>query len=276
MTPVAATAPLLLALALHPPSPAPGQVALLALRTSPTAVSVEASVEGRPLHLVRAGEGWEALVGIDLFSKPGPRRIRVEARSGEESARGTLRFRVRPKRYPMERLKLPPEKVELSPEDLARVEREKGRLDALWTRDEAPPLWASSERPFVEPVTGGIIGRFGLRRVINGEPRSPHTGEDRRAPEGEPVVSAGGGVVALVDELFFSGRSVVVDHGGGLYTMYFHLSSTEVKPGDRVERGAILGRAGMTGRATGPHLHWGVRLQGARVDPESLLGVVLE
>ncbi len=124
------------------------------------------------------------------------------------------------------------------------------------------------------PVPGAITSPFGRRRVINGSPRSPHTGVDLRAAAGAEIIATNHARVVLVDDFYFGGKSVVLDHGGGLYTMYFHLSDFRVKEGSRVRKGGVVGLAGMTGRVTGPHLHWGARLNGARVDPFELLNKV--
>ncbi|MBI3059358.1 MAG: M23 family metallopeptidase [Deltaproteobacteria bacterium] len=124
---------------------------------------------------------------------------------------------------------------------------------------------------FVAPVSGGITSPFGLRRVVNGWPRSPHGGVDLKAASGTEILAANHGRVVLREEFFFSGKSLVLDHGGGLYTMYFHLADFRVEKDSQVRKGDLIGWAGKTGRVTGPHLHWGVRLNGARVDPFELL-----
>ncbi|MDE2978565.1 MAG: M23 family metallopeptidase [Acidobacteriota bacterium] len=115
-------------------------------------------------------------------------------------------------------------------------------------------------------------GRFGAKRIINGEPRSPHTGADYAVPQGTPVLAVEDAVVALAGEFFFSGNAVFLDHGNGLISMYFHLHEVFVEQGDEVPRGRLIGTVGSTGRSTGPHLHFGIRWQGARVDPALWLG----
>jgi len=156
----------------------------------------------------------------------------------------------------------------LDAKTLKRVNRETRKLEALFQTSRNERLWKSV---FIRPVEGEISTGFGLNRIINGQQRSQHTGVDLRAEAGTSVLASNDGVVVLVDELFFSGKSVILDHGWGLYSMYFHLSETLVKEGDLVRTGAMLGRVGSTGRSTGPHLHWGVIINGARVDPFSLL-----
>jgi len=149
------------------------------------------------------------------------------------------------------------------------VAREKAGMDRLWEEWTPDRFWRA---PFRLPLEGAPQGTgFGRRRVINGEPRAPHTGEDFSAPAGAPVLAANAGRVVLAGEQFFSGKSLVLDHGQGLYTMYFHLETILVGPGQRVASGDVVARVGSTGRVTGPHLHWGARLNGARIDPEELL-----
>ncbi|HHL39774.1 MAG TPA: M23 family metallopeptidase [Deltaproteobacteria bacterium] len=158
--------------------------------------------------------------------------------------------------------------VELDEATLERVRREKAELGGALEDSAARRLWKG---PFLMPAEGRISSSFGLRRILNGKPRSPHTGLDIGAPAGRAVRASNSGTVTLTGERYFSGLTVVIDHGLGLSTMYFHLSEVLVKEGERVERGQIIGRVGSTGRSTGPHLHWGVWLSGARVDPRSLM-----
>jgi len=183
----------------------------------------------------------------------------------------SLTVRVGPYPYPEQRLEVEDRMVNLSAEDLARVERENREIAALWQRESQPRFTLPLAGPLAALPAGG---RFGARRVFNGQPRSPHGGVDYSVAAGTPVLAAEEGVAVLVADHFFSGTSVYLDHGGGLITMYFHLSRVDVKSGERVARGTVLGAVGATGRATGPHLHFGVRWHGARVDPALLLGPV--
>jgi murein DD-endopeptidase MepM/ murein hydrolase activator NlpD len=161
--------------------------------------------------------------------------------------------------------------VDLDAATLARVQAERAEFQAALADGVVDRLWRG---PFRAPVQGGQpTGGFGLRRVINGQPRNPHAGFDWAAPVGTPVTAAGAGRVALVAEHFFAGRLVVVDHGVSLFTLYFHLDETRVAAGTRVGGGDVVGTVGVTGRVTGPHLHFGVILDGARVDPQSLLAL---
>jgi murein DD-endopeptidase MepM/ murein hydrolase activator NlpD len=159
--------------------------------------------------------------------------------------------------------------VELSPEDRARSRREAAELGRIFSTTTPERLW---QRGFRAPVDGhGPSGSFGKRRVFNDQPRSPHSGEDFSAPAGTPVLATARGKVVLAKDLFFLGTTVILDHGFGLYSFYGHLSSLGVESGILVESGAVLGKVGATGRVTGAHLHWGVRLGDARVNPMDLV-----
>lgn len=228
----------------------------------------------RPLHFSASSRQpgrWDALFGIDMGQDPGAYEVsvRLAALKGPGKRAVTSAIRILPQTFGEERFTLPDDsKVHLSPESLARVNKEKVRIAALWPAETPQRLWEDS---FMMPVEGRPGSPFGLRRWINGERKNAHSGMDIKAPEGQPVKAANSGRVALVGDFFFAGKAVFLDHGQGVYTMYFHLSKIDVVEGQKVSKGEVLGLVGMTGRATGPHLHWGVRLGGARVDPASLL-----
>ena len=214
---------------------------------------------------------WDALFGIDMGQDPGTYEmsIRLAALEGTAEQKVISMIRISAQAFGEERFTIADDsKVHLSPEDLARVKKERVRIAALWPAETPERLWEGS---FIIPVEGRPGSPFGLRRWINGERRNSHSGMDIKAPEGRPVKAANSGRVALVGDFFFTGRAVFLDHGQGVYTMYFHLSKIDVVEGQEVSKGEVLGLVGMTGRATGPHLHWGVRLGGARVDPASLV-----
>jgi murein DD-endopeptidase MepM/ murein hydrolase activator NlpD len=206
-----------------------------------------------------------ALIGVDLDRSPGRYPIEIETRGGSK-LRASLEVLPRP--FAEERLTVPKSYVEPDSASLARIERERRMLAALWDESAAEPYWRGS---FLTPADGSPGSEFGLRRFFNGEPRSPHAGVDYRAPEGAPVRASNRGRVVLARELFFTGNTLVIDHGCGLFTLYVHLSKLGVRHGARVERGQEIGKVGMTGRATGPHLHFAVRLGDARIDPAALL-----
>lgn len=233
--------------------------------------SVHAEFQGERFPMapaIRTG-CFQGLLGIDMRANPGFHQLRViatEAKQNRFTKVSTLR--VEKVSFGIQRLTLPPSKVDLDAETLQRVRREAKRVKTLLKSYRDERLWKGA---FVRPVGGDVTSGFGLRRILNGQERSPHTGVDLRAPEGTPIRATNRGVVVLVDELFFSGIMVVLDHGWGMFSMYSHLSEALVHQGDRVSKGEILGLAGSTGRVTGPHLDWRIRLNGVRVDPLSLL-----
>jgi len=252
-----------------PPGPQPGDVVLLHISGGPP--DVRADWDGRPLALFPTAHGVAALIGIDLDVRPGHIGWRVTrpsvAKNGGALATGAVTVRART--FPTQPLTLPKGMVDLDAPTLARVETEREELKAALAAGAAERLWRG---PFRIPVDGGQpTGGFGLRRILNGQPRSPHTGYDWAAPAGTPVLAANTGRAALVAEHFFAGRNVVLDHGLGLFTLYFHLTEARVAPGESVNAGQVIGTVGATGRVTGPHLHFAVLLNGARVDPEALL-----
>jgi len=214
---------------------------------------------------------YEGLIGIDMSTLPRTYEIEVFATDGEKRAYwSTLSLGVEKVDFGIQALSLPPSMVDLDAKTLERVNQEARRLEVLFQTSRGERLW---ENVFILPVEGEVSTGFGLNRIINGQQRSQHTGVDLQAEKGTSVLASNHGVVVLVDELFFSGKSVILDHGWGLYSMYFHLSEALVREGNRVRTGAILGRVGSTGRSTAPHLHWGIRINGARVDPFALLKI---
>lgn len=254
----------------HPAKPRVGDAAFLHLRGAPEGASVEGTVDGRPLVFFPYAAGHAALVGFDLEVKPGvkPWQLVVLQRDRDPvTTKGKMTVLQRD--FPVQRLTLPPGMVDLDPETKQRAISESERLQSLYRTITPERLWRGA---FTRPVGGTEPGTgFGARRVINGKPRMPHGGADYAAPTGTPVVAVNAGRVALVADFFFPGRLVAIDHGLGLYTLYFHLDSAAVSQGDVVERGQTIGTVGATGRATGPHLHFGAHVAGARIDPATLL-----
>lgn len=216
---------------------------------------------------------YAGLLGIDLQDDPGTYHLLVHADYSDGPRRKSVCVTILKKDYPVQRLTLPKSMVELDQATLRRVRDEAQRVRQIFKHESPVRLWRG---PFLEPVHGVISGRFGSRRIINGFPRSPHSGEDIAAPQGTPVVAMNSGVVRLTMNHFFTGNGVIIDHGLGLFSMYFHLSDIFVREGQRIAKGEPIGTVGATGRATGPHLHWGIRLNGARVDPYSLLAIAFE
>jgi murein DD-endopeptidase MepM/ murein hydrolase activator NlpD len=241
----------------------PGGVATIAL--GPSAQPPVALVDGVRALVVGDAAGWTAVVGIPLAAKPGTSTLVVRRPDRIDE---TLTFRVAKARYAEQRLAVPRKHVDLAKDDLERYERERPhQLTVIATSSERAP----ASLQFVQPVAGRRSSSFGLRRIFNGQPRNPHNGMDIAAPAGTPVRAAGRGRVVDIGEYFFNGRTVWIDHGSGLLTMYCHLQTIDVAKGDDVDAGTRIGSVGATGRATGPHLHWSVSLNRAMVDPALFL-----
>ncbi len=242
----------------------PGGVALVPIPASGSTAPVVTYAGHRVMVLPR-GPDWLAVVGLPLATVPGPAAIRVDTAAGTTSR---IAFRVHAKRYPQQRLKVPPSQVELSSEDLARVEREQRRLKAAVATFSA---LAPASLRLEPPIAGPRSSSFGLRRFFNNQARSPHSGMDIASGKGVPVHAAGAGTVIDTGGYFFNGNTVLIDHGAGLITMYCHLSRIDVEPGASVTPASVIGAVGTTGRVTGPHLHFGVTLNRAFVDPALFL-----
>ncbi|HYP83991.1 peptidoglycan DD-metalloendopeptidase family protein [Variovorax sp.] len=243
------------------PLAVPGGVARVALGPAPERPRAR-TAQDVPLLVVGDMIAWTALVGIPLSAQTGASHIEVQGSAAEPARR--LAFRIAPKKYREQQLKVPPRTVDLSAEDMARYERERDHqkeVMATWTPPPAGPL------QLAVPVPGRRSSSFGLRRVFNGQPRNPHSGMDIAAATGTPVHAPLDGQVIDTGDYFFNGNTVWMDHGGGLLTMYCHLSRIDVRTGDRLATGQVLGQVGATGRVTGPHLHWGVMLNRTMVDP---------
>ena len=244
-------------------SSVPGGVAVIPLVSVSSSADTPQSWLGDQPVLVTSDHGlWYAVVGLPLDMAPGSHELRVKI--GDVTK--TQDFEVNKKKYPEQHITLEDKsKVELSAEDEARADRELAVITELkhhWRTAQDTDL------ALVLPVKGRLVSRFGLRRFFNEEPRAPHAGIDMAVARGTPVKASAQGTVLAVDDYFFNGKTIFVDHGNGLITMYCHLDQFDVKPGDTVGKGQIIGLSGQTGRATGPHLHWSVVLNGAMVDPE--------
>lgn len=240
-------------------SPVPGGVAVVPL---PGGRPGEATYRGQPV-LVRQDAGrWVAIVGIPLDAVPGPGTLEADGRP--------VPFTIHPKRYPVQRVHVEdPRLVTPGPEEEARIARERLNIGPAW---KARPEGLVPSLVFLRPTPGDLTASFGLRRIFNGEPRSPHAGLDIRAPQGQAVRAPAAGVVVLTGDFFFSGNSVFIAHGEGVVSLLCHLSKIEVKEGQVVKAGDLVGEVGRTGRASGPHLHWSLSLNDARVDPRLFLG----
>jgi Peptidase family M23 len=258
----------------HPSKLHPGDVAWVLVQGIVDGTSIEGSLGVRSLLFFPYAGGHAAVVGLDLETKPGPHAWQLAIlEPGREPRRMSGKLTVGRRDFPVQRLTLPTAMVELDPETERRAVSESERLRTLYRTITPERLWHGRwTKPIASPEPGS---GYGSRRIINGQPRAPHTGLDFSAPRGTPVVAANSGRVALLGDYFFPGRLVALDHGLGLYTLYFHLDTTMVVEGERVERGRTIGTVGSTGRATGPHLHFGAMVGSARIDPATLLGLEL-
>ena len=244
----------------------PGELVVLTITLSePRAtIRVRAFDRDQPAFPVDDGHVWRALVGIDLDVVPGRHAVSIEA----DGVQATHLLTVTKKTFPTRSLKV--DEAFVNPPDAMRerIDAEARLLETVWTSPAPERLWTE---PFVRPVPQPANSQFGTRSVYNGSPRSPHGGADFLSPSGTPVHAPNAGRVAIARELYFTGNTIVIDHGLGLFSMLAHLSAIDVHEGDVASAGQLVGRVGATGRVTGPHLHWAVRAGGARVDPLSVL-----
>ena len=253
-------------IAVHARSVQPGELVVLdvTLPEARAALHVRAFDHDAPTFMLSSTH-WQALVGIDLDRKPGEYRVRVDA-GGGVTADETLT--VLAKKFPTRRLTVdenfvnPPATVE------ARIKRESELLASTYAHSSGERLWTG---PFVRPVPQAANSRFGTRSIFNGQPRNAHGGADFLSPAGTPIHAPNAGRVVIARDLYFSGNTVIIDHGQGVFSMLAHMSAIDVHEGDRVEPGDLVGKVGATGRVTGPHLHWAVRINDARIDPLSVL-----
>lgn len=247
-----------------------GQVLRLDVPDEPGLEKIAVEWNGTSIPFIHDGTAWFTLVGIDLDASPGahPVELKWTFRDARER-RKVESIEVVERQFRTTRLDVAPKYVELSAGNEARAAQESLEINEIYARITPEALWVE---PFAVPVPGATGGRnFGHRRIFNDQPRAPHSGADLTAATGTEIHATNSGRVVLAKELFFSGNAVFVDHGLGIYSVYLHLSEIRVEPGELVDKGQVVGLAGATGRVTGPHLHWGVRAQGARVDPFSLL-----
>jgi len=237
----------------------PGGVRIIALPGSADSAPV-ATFNQHRVMVIRQDGKWLALVGIGLDAPPGTATLTVSDAASHS-------FPIGPKTYTVQRLKVAPSQVDLSPADASRSAQERTRIHAaIATFSPGPTALA-----LLQPVPGVRSSSFGLRRVFNGEARNPHTGMDIAAPTGTPILAAADGKVVDTGNYFFNGNTVIIDHGQGLLTVYCHLSVIGVQLGDAIKRGGVIGKVGMTGRVTGPHLHFAVVLNQEFVDPALFL-----
>ena len=210
---------------------------------------------------------WSALAGVDLETKPGKYRLRIDHGTGVSTDASTRFIEVHAKEFQVRRLRVPETFVNPPAEAVAQIEKDNKMLAAAYAQNSAQQ-WRGE---FGLPVDGAPSSNFGTRSYYNGVPRSPHAGVDFTSGPGTPIRASNHGSVALAAPLYFTGNTVIIDHGARLFSVFAHLSEFHVKNSDVVTPETIIGLVGATGRVTGPHLHWSVRLNGARVDPLSLI-----
>jgi murein DD-endopeptidase MepM/ murein hydrolase activator NlpD len=258
----------------HARSLQPGEVVLVTVDSPKPLLTAGGTVFGRSFPLFRdeATDVWQGLVGIDPEAAAGTYKIRIRCDSSDGTAlEGEDVFQVRSKIFPTRRLTVEERYVTPPAETEARIRMESRLVEEIFSVLNPRRIWNG---PFVSPVHAPPTSSFGRRTVLNGKPRSPHWGTDFTADTGTPVVAPNSGKIVLAADLYFSGKTVIIDHGMGLFSFLAHLSRVDVHEGEMVKIGSQVGLVGATGRVTGPHLHWTVRLNGVRVDPLSLIAVL--
>ena len=240
--------------------PVPGGVAVIELGTG--TLAPKATYDGKPVLVIKEQDTWRAIVGIPLSVKPGNQRISSDGRD--------LGFTVGNKKYPEQRITLKNQRqVNPNPADIKRIDNELAiQIKAYRTFSPNTP----SNLLLDKPVNGPLSSKFGVRRFFNGEERNPHAGLDFAVPAGTPIKTPAAGKVILIGNYFFNGNTVFVDHGQGFISMFCHMSKIDTKVGQQLARGDVVGKVGSTGRATGPHMHWNISLNDARVDPAIFIG----
>jgi len=263
-------------LRLSSPVSSQGSLLLVELRSTRPLMEVKGDWGGRSVPFWQEGETkgvQKALLGVDLEKAPGAYELKVTAqKAAGEKVVCSAKIAVKAGKFATERLQVGKEFVEPNPEQVKRANEERDRLREIFDRVTPERIWNGKFRVPLDGVTAG--SNFGKRRILNGNPGSPHGGVDLSGTTGTPVHAAQRGRVVLAEELFFAGNTVVLDHGLGIYTFYGHLSEIEAKVGDLLESGAVLGKVGATGRVTGPHLHWGLTVEKARVNPLQIVNLL--
>ncbi len=216
--------------------------------------------------------GWQGLAPIDVAAAAGRQTLSVRARTSDgRTLERAYPITIAARTFPARRITVEPKFVDPPADELARIEAERKAVEAIFAKPTGERFWS---QPFVVPVPGTATSSFGRRTILNGAPRGQHTGTDFQAATGTPVVAPNRGRIALAADQYFPGRTIIIDHGLGVYSYLAHLSEFAVLEGAIVERGQRIALSGATGRVTGPHLHWTMRFGSARVDPLSLIAVL--
>jgi murein DD-endopeptidase MepM/ murein hydrolase activator NlpD len=249
----------------------PGEVIVFTIVSPVTADDVRVRAFERDVPAYLDGTTWRAIIGVDLDVKPGTYHVTVESGAEPDVVRGTYELRIVPRTFRTRRLTVDEAFVTPPASAQPRIEREAALLAATWDASAPSRLWTTA---FVRPVPHMAKSAFGTRSVFNGKPRNAHGGADFLSPAGTPIRAPNAGRIVIARSLYYSGNTVVIDHGLGIFSMLAHLSRIDVQEGDAVTVGQRVGLVGATGRVTGAHLHWAVRAGEARVDPLSLLAVL--
>jgi murein DD-endopeptidase MepM/ murein hydrolase activator NlpD len=249
----------------------PGEVVVLSISPRQPSEFVRVHAFGKDVTAYHDSHGWHAIIGIDLGIKPGQYPVRVESGAPPGVAHATQVLRVEPRTFRTRRLTVDEALVTPPASEQPRIEKEAALLAAVLNASSPARLWTT---PFVRPVPHEANSAFGTRSIFNGKRRADHGGADFLSPAGTPIGAPNAGRVVLAQNLYFSGNTVVIDHGLGVVSMLAHLSRIDMQPGDLVRAGQPIGLVGATGRVTGPHLHWAMRINTARVDPLSLLATL--
>ena len=250
----------------------PGELVVLTVAAPKALADIRARAFDRDLPAFAVDRRtWRVLVGIDLDVAPRTYTVDVTGMDDGMELTATHRLVVTPRQFRTRKLTVDPAFVNPPPDAVERINREATEMNGLWSHSEMAKLWTGA---FVRPVPEEANSAFGTRSILNGEPRSPHSGADFNSPAGTPIKAPNAGRVVLAGDRYFTGNTVMIDHGLTLFSLFAHLSEMEVKVGDTVAAGDVIGKVGATGRVTGPHLHWSVRINGSRIDPLSLLAVM--
>jgi hypothetical protein len=238
--------------------------------TALAGAKIEGQWQGHALQFFPGHNGlaWYALAGVDVEAPAGPSTLKISIRLHNNLRELTSSITIHPAHYRTTSITVEPKFVEPGPEEQKQIEADRKTKEKAFAESANQPLWSGS---FLAPVKAQPTDSFGTRRTFNGKLASIHKGTDFRAHMGTPVHAGNSGTVILAQPLYYEGNCVMIDHGLGLISISMHLSRIEVKPGQHVEKGQLLGLSGATGRVTGPHLHWAIRWQGAMLDPAKLL-----
>lgn len=250
----------------------PGDLIALEVTVPPAVTAVTITTFDTQWPAIRVDAAtWRGVVGVDLDQPPGSYPLTIEAAGPSSTLTHGATLRVVARQFRRRMLRVAPDYVNPPPDLLARIMSEARFLEGVFAASDAEGAWRDG---FVRPVPGRANSSFGTRSVFNGEARNPHAGTDFLSGAGTPIRAPAGGRVVAARELYFSGNTVILDHGLGMFSMLAHMSRMDVREGQVVTRGEIVGLVGATGRVTGPHLHWALRLGAARVDPLSALRVL--